>query len=446
MARTAQKKNEELTQEYVVGGRGYYASEILSGSGYDALYPNFNPETRRRMRYDSEVVSSVEFLVDSVFADGIAPVSVVTDEEHPEYTLAKEIAAFCAKATERPVRSVEAVMREVFRDTYYSGVKVAEIVLKVTDDGDTILDRINPKPNESTAFVVDKFYNVLGLVGANSNGTLATSINPTENEIIRRDHFVILTFELENNNPVGVALIKAIFEAWCEKRETRPQYKEWKRTSAIPKKFGTAAPGAKMLDVIEDGQKVKNSDGSPKQITAERALLMALEGFANNSTVTGPNGTTVEQLEVNGTGIQFLNSYKFNNSEIRKGILGDSVTTGQDDKGVKAAKDVAMNVVELRVKSFKNAVAECVKRDLYRLLTVVNFGADKAHLTPNASLGDTERRDWNETADALQKVGYEIAPEHLREGDQMLGLKPRTVTEKQEEKPKEDNSGDEENQ
>ncbi len=433
MPQSAQKPipNEtEMTQEYVVGGRGFYASEVLSNANVDAFFPNFNGESQRRMRYDSEIESSVEFLIDSVFADGIAPVSPITDEDADDYGQAKEIADFIAEAVKNPARSCEAVMREIFRGAFYGGVKVGEIVLRITETGETHLDRINPKPNESTAFVSDRFWNVLGLVGANENGVLSTSINPDSDEIIRREKFVVLNFELENNDPRGVAKIRAAFQAWCEKQETRPQYKEWRRTSAIPKKFGTTAPNAKDVDVRDaNGNKAFNSDGSPKTMSAQKVLMTALEGFANNSTVTAPNGTTVEQLEVQGTGIQFLNGFKFFNSEIRKAILGDSVTTGQDDKGVKAAKDVAMNVVELRVKSFKNAVAECVERDLYRLLTIINFGADKAHLSPLCSLGDTERRDWNETASSLKEIGYQMAPEHFREGDQMLGFKPRTVTE-----------------
>jgi phage gp29-like protein len=166
-------------------------------------------------------------------------------------------------------------------------------------------------------------------------------------------------------------------------------------------------------------------NGRPKEISPERDLMTALEGFANNSTVTAPFGTTINQLEVQGTGDQFIKSLKYNNSGIRKAILGDSVSTGEDDKGVKAAKEVSIDVVNLRVKSFKNTIADAVRRDVYRLLTIVNFGADKVHLTPLCSLGDTERRDWEATAGALQKIGYRMADEHQREGDVILGFTPR---------------------
>jgi phage gp29-like protein len=131
----------------------------------------------------------------------------------------------------------------------------------------------------------------------------------------------------------------------------------------------------------------------PETVSPQKDMLTALEGFANNSSVAVPHTADVKQLEVQGNGEQFVKALKYNNSGIRKAILGDSVSTGEDDKGVRAAKEVSIDVVNLRVKSIKNTIADAVRRDIYRLLTVVNFGADKVRLTPRCSLGDTERHD-----------------------------------------------------
>jgi phage gp29-like protein len=163
----------------------------------------------------------------------------------------------------------------------------------------------------------------------------------------------------------------------------------------------------------------------PETVSPQKDMLTALEGFANNSSVAVPHTADVKQLEVQGTGEQFVKALKYNNSGIRKAILGDSVSTGEDDKGVRAAKEVSIDVVNLRVKSIKNTIADAVRRDVYRLLTVVNFGADKVRLTPRCSLGDTERHDWEGTAAALQKIGYRMVDEHMREGDVILNFTPR---------------------
>ena len=427
--KAADKQNldpSELQGEFVVGGgRGYYPSEILTNGGIDAFAPNFNSDIARRMRFDSEIESSGEFLIDAIFADGIAPVPRITDEESDDYAKAAEIAQFVKTAVETATRSLEAVYREKFRGAFFGGAKISEIVLKPDADGNLVLDRLNPKPNSSVAFVCDKFYNVLGFVGATSSAGVPSWLMFKATDVNAREKLAVLQLELEDNDPRGVKKILAVLDAWLDKRDTRPQYKEWRRTSAIPKKVGITAAGAREIEVRDaNGQRVLKN-GVPQTQTAERALMESLEGFANNSTVTAPNGTEVKQLEVLGTGAQFTNSLKFNNSEIRKGILGDSVSTGEDDKGVKSAKQVSMNVVDLRVKSYRNKVAESVERDIFRLITVVNFGEEFAHLTPRASLGDTERRDWATDLDAANGAGYMFASEHLPEIDVQFGLKPR---------------------
>ena len=428
MTQNARKKEisqDDLQAEYVVGGgRGYYSAEILTGNAFDGDL-EFSRDTQKRMRRDSEIEASVELLVDSVFSDGIEPIPALTDKDNPEYEEASKIAEFCKTAVSTGTRTLEAVLRELFRDAYYQAFKVGEIVLKPDADSNYVIDRINLKPNEAIGFVCDKFYNVLGLVGATDSGGVPSSLLLDKQKIIEREKFIILTFELENNDPRGVAKIRAAFESWCDKKITREQWKEWRRTSAIPKKWGMTAQGAKDVILKNADNTPKVKDGVPQTETAQTNMMRALEGFANNSTVVFPFGAQGGQLEVSGTGQQFTNALKFNNSEIRKAVLGDSVSTGEDDKGIKSAKQVAMNVVDLRVHSFRNAVADTVERDIFRLLTIVNFGAEKAHLTPRASLGDTERRDWATDLGAAAHAGYQFAPEHLPELDVQFGQKPR---------------------
>lgn len=428
LAETAKTLNfpnqEELQGEYVSGGGS--GNVRLSLDSYDTQRPGLTAEMRRAMRYDSEIESSVEFLVDAVFSEGVSPVPRLTDSDDPEFEKANEINDFMRRATNRPgmTRRFESVLREVFRESFYSGVKAAEIVLCADENANLILDRLNPKPNNSITFVCDRFYNVIGLTSWNQNIS-SDDILKKRGEIIPRQKFLILQLELEDNHPAGIAKIRAAFDDYADKKNDRAVYKEWKRTSAIPKKIGITGQNAKDVQVRNADGSIAMENDRPKTITAEKGLMTALEGLANNSTVTAPFGTDIRQLEVRGTGEQFLESLKSNNAGIRKAILGDSVTTGSDDKGIKAAKEVANDVVDLKVRTMKSAVAETVERDIYLLLTVVNFGAEFAHLSPVCSLGDTERRDWATDLQAASRGGYKFADEHLPELDGMFGLKPR---------------------
>lgn len=243
MPQAAQKSKEikesELTGEYVSGG--LYQSVRLSLESVDRLRSNLTPETRSAMRYDSEVESSVEFLLDAVFADGISPVPVIADEDEEEFAAAQEIADFIKTATAGDTpRTLAAAVREIARDAFYSGVKTGEIVCRYNSENQLILDRINPKPNSAISFVSDRHNNVLGLASRNRNYSI-TEIGEKRDEIIPREKFLIIQFELEDNDPRGVLKIRASYDDWADKKLTRDQYKEWRRTSAIPKKYGITA-------------------------------------------------------------------------------------------------------------------------------------------------------------------------------------------------------------
>jgi hypothetical protein len=385
-----------------------------------------------QLRLDAEVESDISILADTVFSDGIEVVSAVNDDADAEFNEAAEIADFCkiAVQTRRPL---ESVMKEMFKAAFYNGVKIGEIVLRYQEDarvdGKLVLDRINPKPITATAFVTDKFLNVLGLVGAKRAGQTivsAGSLTLLKEEIIPREKFLVLSFELEDNDPRGLSQIRAAYESYCDKQLTRGQWKEWRRTSAIPKKFGTTAQNAKPIPVLDADNKPIVENGVQKTISPQKGLMNALEGYANNSAIVAENGTSIEQLEVSGKGEQFLNAIKFNNSEMRKVVLGDALVTGEADKDARAARESSKDVSDIRKQALRTVVAAAVENDILRLLTIVNFGAEKAHLTPKCFLGDTEANDWAGDLQAASNAGYTFAPEHFAQLDTQFGLEPRT--------------------
>jgi hypothetical protein len=437
MPQAAKVTKQDLPNEFVVGGRFAYDRQTYRTDTRDRVETRLDQRALRYMRLDAEVESDVGVLADSVFSDGVQIVPAILDKEDPEHDQAKEIADFVEKAIAETRRPFESVLKEMFKGAFYNGVKVGEIVLRYQNDnridGKLVLDRVNPKPASATAFVTDKFLNVLGLIGARRPGEIVSTgaLSLSQDEIIPREKFLVFAFELEDNDPRGLSQIRAAYEAFCDKQLTREQWKEWRRTSAIPKKVGITPE--KMAAVA-----VKNADGTPKivngvqeTITGQRALMNSLEGFANNSVVTAPFGTKIEQLEVMGNGTQFEIHFKSCNIEIRKTILGDSLATGEADKDARAARESAKDVIDIRKQALRVVVSDAVERDIFKLLTVVNYGADKAHLSPKCFLGDTEATDWAGDLNAASGAGYEFAPEHMGQLDAQFGLEPRTVTPEQ---------------
>jgi hypothetical protein len=434
MPQAAKLRTQDLADEFVVGGSSAFEPSVQRIDTRDRVETRLTKRSIDLLRLDAEIESDLGILADSVFSDGVEVVSAVLDEADAEHELASEIADFCKKACET-TRPLESVLKEMFKAAFYNGVKVGEIVLRYQNDkridGKLVLDRINPKPISATAFVTDKFYNVLGLVGARRAGQTAVSsgsIALAPDEIIPRNKFLVLAFELEDNDPRGLSQARAIYEEWCDKQLTRAQWKEWRRTSAIPKKVGITPEKAMPTAV-------KNADGTPviengvqKTISPAKALNNALEGFANNSTVTAPFGTSISQLEVSGKGEQFTNALQFNNGAMRKAILGDALMTGAANKDSRAARESSKDVNDIRKQSLRNIVQAAVKNDVFRLLTIVNYGIENAHLTPECFLGDTEANDWAGDLTAASGAGYEFAPEHLGQLDAQFGLEPRGET------------------
>lgn len=445
MATAAKKKklrSQELADEIVVGGRTWFAGTATTAQrndSRDADDPRLDQRAIRRLRLDAEVESDVSMLADSVFSDGVEIVAAVVDEDDADYEQAKDIADFVKLAVSDTRRPLHSVCKEMFKAAFYNGVKVAEIVLRYQNDsrvdGKLVLDRINPKPASATAFVTDKFLNVLGLVGAKRPGSIVPaggSVSLSPDEIIPRDKFLVFAFELDDNDPRGLSQVRAAYDEYCDKQLTKQQWKEWRRTSAIPKKVGITGDGAKSIQLKEpDGRPKLDERGEPVVISAQQALMLGLEGFANNSAITVPFGFDVKQLEVTGTGEQFERAIKYNDSKIRKVVLGDSLVTSEADKDARAARESSKDVSDIRKQALRTVIADAVEKDLFRLLTVVNFGADKAHLTPKCFLGDTEATDWATDLNAASGAGYSFAPEHFAQLDAQFGLEPREIVPQQ---------------
>ncbi len=425
-------QNKDYASEYVGGGYSYYDNRRWLGLG-DPLQIYLSSEEIERARRDDEVSSSVEFLIDSIFSDGLQIVAAIHADD-PQIEKAQEIADFCARAIEAAPNNFLLTLRNQFRAAFYHGLKVGEIVLRYENsdrfDNKLILDRVNLKPLAATAFVTDEFENVLGLVAAQDarrRSPFKAADLRTE-EVIAREKFQILSFEHDDNSPLGLTQIKAAYASFCDKRITRAQYVKWREKNAATQKFLTTPPGAKAGVKTDDNGQPVIVNGKPVITDPTKELVLAAGDMENHSILVAPDGTTCTQMEIFGTGEQFERSFKLNNNAIRKSILGDALATGAADKDARAARQSSMNVVDLRVKSFRTIVGICIKRDLLTLLTKANYEQKFWHLVPDAFLGDTERRDWATDLNAAKGAGYSFAKKHLPELDKQFGVDPRDET------------------
>jgi hypothetical protein len=293
---TAAAKNpttKDLASEFVVGGIAAYEPYVQRVDTRDRVELRLTRRAIDQLRLDPELESDISVLADTVFADGIEIIPAINDETDAEYQEASDIADFCNKATQTR-RPLEMVLKEMFKAAFYNGVKVGEIVLQISErqriDGKLVLDRINPKPaprlrSSPTNFSTSSVSSVPNSPCRSDRCSVGSFLS---DEIIPREKFLVLAFELEDNDPRGLAGPGRL-RTYCDKQLTAASGKNGgvpprsRRSSALHRRTQSRSPSCEMPT---ESRSIEN--GVQKTISAQKGLMMALEGFANNSAITVP--------------------------------------------------------------------------------------------------------------------------------------------------------------
>lgn len=425
MPQTAQQPDYQT--ESVSAGRVSFGTQSLAPQNFDRDLPKFDALAVRAMRRDAEVHAAVEFLVDAILSDGIT-FTGAQFEGDAEFEQAEEIKSFIERCLmEAPTTSFIPTLKELIRGAIYNGHKVAEIVTRLEQYGDDkgreVLDRLKIKPNKATAFVVDEFYNVLGLIGISKNQYSLPVGTVAPQNIIQKEKFLICTLETEDGDPRGVRQVVAAFEPFCDKKETRKQFSVWRRKCAVRSFIAEAPQNAQPVQKFgADGKPV----GAP--VSATQSIADTLARMQNDTVAAVPNGTNVQALDSDGNGEQFKLSYDLNNTEIRKSILLSTQATGEPDKGGLGSGGHSTHERALgrRVNSFRTVVSDQIY-DLARTFVLLNFGADKLHLTPKASLGNFDKSELESKRKFYTDAGYTLDASQFDEIDAETGAPRRDM-------------------
>lgn len=217
----------------------------------DDVTRDFGSDLYERMLNDSQVFSVVNLLKIAIMADGGHVVPSVEDKEDPEYETAKFWADFCEYNITHLERPFESFLYEML-DHLALGYKVAEQTWEKTGykehDEYWTLKTLKVKPRGTTAFVVDAWYNMIGVLGLLPGmgapvlvGHIVADPSRLPN-ILPVQKFVIFTHSPRDNDPRGRALDPS---------------------TPIP-----TPDGWKKLDEIGVGDKVFDEQGKIRYVTA----------------------------------------------------------------------------------------------------------------------------------------------------------------------------------
>lgn len=372
------------------------------------ILTRYNDAIARPIRlddYDSMMLypaieSGIEYLRESLTADGYTLAAAVTDKNDKNFKRATKIKEFCERsllALDEPL--LESIAQLL--DAMVEGHKLAEVtfqkVMSGPDRGYLHHKSIAVKPRGVLNFVVSRARSILGYVQQGQVVSAETLLPPEK--ILR------LTIKPHNRDPRGTSLLRAAYNSWVIAREFLPLMLDWGVRWAEPWLIGFTATDKNEFEILEDdnGDQLVDEDNVPLKAKPSRAMANEL-GRADGKRAFGfPKGAKVQVVHSQGQASLWEKLFRMLDAWIKQVILLTALSTIEGQHFARAANMTGQDVTDVRGASLKRHV-EAVVYQLLRVLVTLNFGKDAAaKFTPTFSLG-TERRNWAGDVEAAVKL------------------------------------------
>jgi len=436
IAGTAGLVTADPRRQYVAGsGLAWYSNYARSLPwAFDDLTSDFGDDYYERMLFDAVVSSCVTIYKASVLEEGIALSPRIADKDADGYDKSKLLLEYCERVLDDIDPSMDDTLWGMLDAVAY-GNKVAELNW---DDDRTYgglrhlkLVSIKVKPRRSTAFVVDTYLNVLGLLARIpgigvpvQTGTILAIADPGQLEnLLPRSKFAVLSFRPKDNDPRGTSILRSANTAWYNKMQTWPEYLKYLAQFASPGLIGFTPEGA-------ESQPLTDSNGNPigTQSSPEQLMVGTLTQWRSGAALAFQYGSAVTVVQSQGEGRAFLAAFDEYDRQISKAILTQTLATGEGQHQARAAASVHQDVLTTLIRQGRRAVVRMLTRDVLRQMIRFNFGELPAlELTPRISLGQVEQQDFSSTANAiaaLNKASY-LDVSQFPGIDELLSLPPR---------------------
>lgn len=445
--------------EYLYGGEFGWTGHIYQAlpQSIDELERDF-PEIYEKMMLDPKVRQSVQILKLGVLSQGMSLVPRIQDERHPQYMKSRRVYEFCQRNLDRLQRPIMSVLSEMMDAVVY-GHTVAEQVYERAkhgpDKGKLVLKALKIKPRHSVAFVVDRFFTVIGLTplyryydtrdfedgnvrgrtaggrGRNRNGrSYVNQSTPAQvgygvnagylltGPLLSRQKFMVFAPFTKDGDPRGQSILRGAYTPWWMKTQAWPEYLRYLAQFASPMLVG----------YTPDGAQAKGRDASGRPITPEQVMLRALIQAKNGAAMAFPNGSKVEALNVGNGGNTFLEASRMFDEQISMAILLQTLASGEGIHQTRASSKVHKSLLAMLIRWVQQELGNALMNDVLRNLVDINFPGDTADtLTPFVQVGTVEVEDFAGTANAivaLWEKGY-LDPTQVDEMDALLGLPRR---------------------
>lgn len=441
--------------EYTTGHKGIFYSQYIKALSLsiDDLSQELGDDIYERMLTDSQVDSCLRVWKVGVLAEEGKVKSAITDEKHPKYEQAQKVASFVEWVVSQMEIPLTNILYEML-DGFVFGHKIAEIIYQVADyteydtEGGTsksskrwVWESIRTKPRGSTAFLVDAYMRVLGILAQVPglpypivSGQLVSDPSTIPN-LLPKNKFMIFTYNPKDGDPRGRSGARSSYIPWWGKMMTIGEANKYIATYAVPSLIAHAPPNSSIKQVLDP------TTGLPTGvvITPEDDIANTLAKIRNNSVVVVGADVKVDPVPIapaSATSV-FLQFLEYYNREIAKAILAQTLATEEGQHMARAAAETHKDVMELAF-MYPKSIVEVMVKGAFRTLVRFNFGDEAARdLTPSYVLTSVNRGDWqmwSSIAVEMFQTGY-LTYEQKQWLDQKLGLPKSTITEEDQQIP-----------
>lgn len=439
-----QKVNAQtLSREYVSGGNLSWLGlnsqqERVLPWAIDDISASFGDDIYERMLHDPQIAACMQVYKASIIEEGATFSSPIDDPDDPNVDLAKDLNLAAMTMFDNLDTPIDQILDSMLDCAAY-GNKVGELIWAFqTIDGDLRLQLtgIKPKPRRTTAFVVDAYMNLLGLLYQSpdrpfapivSGSTYIANNQFTIDQILPLEKFVVLTFRPHDGDPRGSSILRPAYKPWTVKQQIYPEYIKYLAQFAGPSIVGFTAEESDQLPITDA---LSNPDADQTgSLTPEEEMAGALERFQNGTVAVFPFGADVKPIQMTGDGRAFLSGFAHCDQQIVTAILTQTMATQESEHMARAAAQVHQDVLDTLIKQGKKIVMRMLQTILKRWITY-NWGAQLLPLCPIVTLGSAEQRQIPSlmaSVAQLQGVSF-FAPEQMPGIDRMLGLPVRDVT------------------
>jgi hypothetical protein len=411
---TRKPQQRDLVREQVAPFGMWYGQRKQALPPFiDDLTAELGDDVYERMLRDPVVSAALNVLTSSVLAESVTIIPAIDDRDADGYQQSADLVPWCQAIIDNLDMAIDDVLFDLL-NALALGNRVAEQVYHIDQSysgkQEIVLRALKVKPRASTAFVVDEYLNVIGLLGYIDG----------KQTIVNRDRFAVMSFRPKDYDPRGQSILRSAYNGYELKMRMWPEYLKYLVQFASPSLFATVPEGAG-----------DEPDGNGGFVSAVDAMLSRLLAFQNGSAMAAPFGSTLKEITSQGEGKAFLEAFRLFDKQMMLGIIGQTRSILESEFGSRADSQTANDVLQTLVRQIKRSTARMLRRDVLRMLVRYNYGPEYEVLTPYVTLGETEPQDWAARLGAAASAGYLLDPSQWPGIDELLNLPPRAPAEDQ---------------